>query len=50
MSLVSRSWSSYPTKDVSADDVEDVIICSVVPKIMYSLTSGVKRNILTVIR
>ena len=29
-------------KDVSADDVEDVIICSVVPKIMYSLTSGVK--------
>ena len=30
-------------KDVSADDVEDVIICSVVPKIMYSLTSGVKK-------
>ncbi len=30
-------------KDISADDVEDVIICSVVPKIMYSLTSGVKK-------
>ncbi len=30
-------------KDVPADAVEDVIICSVVPKVMYSLTSGVKK-------
>lgn len=28
---------------VSAEDVEDVVICSVVPKIMYSLTSGIKK-------
>ena len=28
---------------VSAEDVEDVIICSVVPKVMYSLTSGIKK-------
>ena len=28
---------------VSAEGVEDVIICSVVPKIMYSLTSGIKK-------
>ncbi len=26
-----------------AEEVEDVIICSVVPKIMYSLTSGIKK-------
>lgn len=30
-------------KDVAADDIEGVIICSVVPKVMYSLTSGVKK-------
>lgn len=30
-------------KDVSAEAVEDVIICSVVPKVMYSLTSGIKK-------
>ena len=30
-------------KDVSAEVVEDVIICSVVPKVMYSLTSGIKK-------
>lgn len=30
-------------KDVEADDIEGVIICSVVPKIMYSLTSGVRK-------
>ena len=30
-------------QDVMADDVEDVIISSVVPKIMYSLTSGIKK-------
>lgn len=28
---------------VSPKDVEDVIICSVVPKVMYSLTSGIKK-------
>lgn len=27
----------------SAEDMDDVIICSVVPKIMYSLTSGIKK-------
>lgn len=27
----------------SAEEVEDVIICSVVPKVMYSLTSGIKK-------
>ncbi len=32
-------------QDVSSDDVEDVIICSVVPKIMYSLTSGIKKYV-----
>ena len=30
-------------QQVSEEDVEDVIICSVVPKIMYSLTSGIKK-------
>lgn len=30
-------------QQVSAEDVGDVIICSVVPKIMYSLTSGIKK-------
>lgn len=30
-------------KEVSAEAVNDVIICSVVPKIMYSLTSGIKK-------
>lgn len=30
-------------QQVYADDVEDVIICSVVPKVMYSLTSGIKK-------
>jgi type III pantothenate kinase len=30
-------------QDVSAEDVEDVIVGSVVPKIMYSLTSGIKK-------
>lgn len=32
-------------QSVSADDVEDVIIGSVVPKIMYSLTSGIKKYV-----
>lgn len=27
----------------TAEEVEDVIICSVVPKVMYSLTSGIKK-------
>lgn len=30
-------------KEVPAEAVKDVIICSVVPKIMYSLTSGIKK-------
>lgn len=30
-------------KEVPAEAVNDVIICSVVPKIMYSLTSGIKK-------
>ena len=30
-------------QNVSAEDVEDVIVGSVVPKIMYSLTSGIKK-------
>lgn len=30
-------------KDVVAEDIEGVIISSVVPKVMYSLTSGVKK-------
>lgn len=30
-------------QNVSADDVHDVIVCSVVPKIMYSLNSGIKK-------
>lgn len=30
-------------KDVAAEDIEGVIICSVVPKLMYSLTSGVRK-------
>lgn len=30
-------------KNVKADDIEGVIICSVVPKVMYSLTSGVRK-------
>lgn len=30
-------------KDVPAEAVRDVIICSVVPKVMYSLTSGIKK-------
>lgn len=30
-------------KDVAADDIEGVIICSVVPKVMYSLTSGIRK-------
>lgn len=30
-------------QNVSAEDVRDVIICSVVPKVMYSLTSGIKK-------
>lgn len=30
-------------KSVPAEAVEDVIICSVVPKVMYSLTSGIKK-------
>lgn len=30
-------------KDVHAEDIEGVIICSVVPKVMYSLTSGVRK-------
>ena len=30
-------------KDVRADDIGGVIICSVVPKVMYSLTSGIRK-------
>ena len=30
-------------KDVRADDIGGVIICSVVPKVMYSLTSGFRK-------
>lgn len=30
-------------KSVAADDIEGVIICSVVPKVMYSLTSGIRK-------
>lgn len=30
-------------KDVWADDIGGVIICSVVPKVMYSLTSGIRK-------
>lgn len=30
-------------KEVPAEAVKDVIICSVVPKVMYSLTSGIKK-------
>ncbi len=30
-------------QNASAEDMDDVIICSVVPKIMYSLTSGIKK-------
>ncbi len=30
-------------QQVSAEDVEDVIICSVVPKVMYSLGSGIRK-------
>lgn len=30
-------------QNVSAEDVEDVIVGSVVPKLMYSLTSGIKK-------
>lgn len=32
-------------QSVSADDIEDVIIASVVPKIMYSLTSGIRKYV-----
>lgn len=30
-------------QQVSAEDVDDVIICSVVPKVMYSLSSGIRK-------
>ncbi|MBO5197484.1 MAG: type III pantothenate kinase [Lachnospiraceae bacterium] len=31
----------FKTKEIAVSDIEDVIIASVVPKIMYSLTSGI---------